>query len=87
MSVNDFSPEMRAAVVDAADSVIRIAEGCTCLDCQQQAVEIIGRVVSSEQERCAKIADAMPWHINTSPDHIRGLKGTDVGQAIRESRS
>ena len=39
-----------------------------------------------ERERCAKIAENMPKMMDMSPDHVRGLRGSDVAAAIRAPR-
>ncbi len=41
------------------------------------------RAAEAEREACAKLADEMPWFVETSPKHIRGIKGSDVAIAIR----
>lgn len=58
MNVNDLPPDTRMAVINAANGVLRLGEGCTCLDCQTQAVEIIIGVVLAERETCATVAHA-----------------------------
>lgn len=63
----ELDPETRKAVAEAADSVIRASEGCTCLDCQTQAADIIARVVTD-----ALIADRQNTGLLQNPVSHRG---------------
>lgn len=58
MTLDDLHPQVRQAVVESADSILRVGEGCTCFDCQQQAVRILlDNVVTVTRDACAHIAD------------------------------
>lgn len=46
------------------------------------AAPAIARAILAERERCARIAESMPTMVPASPAHVRGLKGSDVAEAI-----
>ncbi|RWO22831.1 hypothetical protein [Mesorhizobium sp.] len=74
--MSDIPDDIRATAESLVDPVV-----CSCN--YDRATAIIAEALMAERENCAKIAEGMPWQIDVSPDHVRGLKGSDVAAAIR----
>ena len=49
----------------------------------RHTAKAISHAVMAEREACARVAEAMPKMIAISPAHARGLRGSDVAEAIR----